>query len=507
VILAVLITYLVVVLLVGILAHRLFRGTGEDYFLASRTIGPFVLLMTLFGTNMTAFTMLGASGQSYREGIIVFALMGSGSALVIPLVIYFVGTRLWWVGKREGYLTQVQFFRERYQSDVLGLVLFVILAALMLPYVLIGVKGGGDALQAITGGPDTGVPSWLGSLLICGVVFAYVTYGGMRSTAWANTFQTLVFMIVGGVSFFVILSNYGGLEVAMERLGESHPDLVVISNDRPTHYRMFSFLFLPLSVGVFPHIFSHWLSARDARAFRHTVVWYPLCIAAVWVPSVVLGAIGTLDYPPPLDGPILVKLILGNAGGVLAGCLGAGLFAAIMSSLDSQTLATGTMFTQDIVRHYGFHDRLSERLQILFGRIFIMGLLTLAFLFSQVTTQSIFAMGVWSLTGYTGLFPVVVAALFWKRSTKHGVLAAVLTVAVLWSYFFGHSLGRPGDYTVGGTGILPVVVILLGASLVLVVGSWLTRPPDGSIIAKFFPESSAASEVDEDSIAPRIMVE
>jgi Na+/pantothenate symporter len=177
----------------------LFRGTGEDYFLASRTIGPFVLLMTLFGTNMTAFTMLGASGQAYREGIIVFALMGSSSALAIPLVIYFVGTRLWWLGKREGYLTQVQFFRERYQSDLLGLMLFIVLVSLMLPYVLIGVKGGGDALQAITGGAEEGLASWIGSLLICGVVFVYVTYGGMRSTAWANTFQTLVFMIVGGV--------------------------------------------------------------------------------------------------------------------------------------------------------------------------------------------------------------------------------------------------------------------------------------------------------------------
>ena len=65
-ILAVIVGYLILVLLVGMLAHRLFRGTGEDYFLASRTIGPFVLLMTLFGTNMTAFTMLGASGQAYR---------------------------------------------------------------------------------------------------------------------------------------------------------------------------------------------------------------------------------------------------------------------------------------------------------------------------------------------------------------------------------------------------------------------------------------------------------
>ena len=488
-VLGIILGYLVAVLIVGALAHRTFRGTGEDYFLASRTIGPFILLMTLFGTNMTAFTMLGASGQAYREGIIVFALMGSSSSLVIPLVIYFVGTRLWWLGKKQGYLTQVQFFRERYESDALGLLLFVVLASLMLPYVLIGVKGGGDALQAITGGPEHGIAAWIGSLLVCGVVFVYVTYGGMRSTAWANTFQTLVFMIVGCVTFLLILGNYGGLRGAMNTLAETHPSLLAMgdtSQDPGLRNRIFSFVLLPFSVGAFPHIFGHWLSAKEARSFRYSIVFYPVCIALVWVPMVLLGTIGNIDYRPPLDGPILVKLILDNAGGILAGCLAAGVFAAIMSSLDSQTLATGTMFTHDIVRHYGFHDRLSERQQVLFGRVFVMALLALAFVFSQLTDQSIFALGVWSLTGFTGLFPIVPAALFWRRSTKEGVMAAVVTVTVLWIYFYLDSVDVPGEYTVGGTGLLPVVVIVAGASLALVVTSYLTPPPRDSVLAKFF---------------------
>ena len=487
-ILGVIVSYLLLVLVVGLLAHRRFRGTGEDYFLASRTIGPFVLLMTLFGTNMTAFTMLGASGQAYREGILVFALMGSSSAIILPLVFYFVGTRLWWLGKKEGYQTQVQFFRARYESDVLGLMLFVVLIFLMIPYVLIGVKGGGDALQAITGGVGEGVASWIGSLLICGVVFVYVTYGGMRSTAWANTFQTLVFMVVGCITFLVIFGRYGGLQGAMASIRATHPSLLVIGSEPATHIRMFSFLFLPFSVGAFPHIFSHWLSARDAGSFRYSIIFYPVCVAAVWVPSVMLGVVGNIDYQAPLDGPILVKLILGNAGGILAGCLGAGVFAAIMSSLDSQTLAAGTMFTQDVVRHYGFKDKLSERQQVLFGRFFVMVLLTAAFLLSLVTTRSIFSMGVWSLTGYSGLFPIVLAALFWKRSTKQGVMAAIVTVAGLWTYFFVQSLGAGGDYSVAQTGLLPVVIVVCGASLVLVMVSLATRPPSEAVIQRFFSD-------------------
>ncbi|SVB58757.1 uncharacterized protein METZ01_LOCUS211611, partial [marine metagenome] len=199
-------------MLIGYFSNRLFRGTGEDYFVASRTIGPFLLLMSLFGTNMTSFAILGASGEAYHEGIGVFTLMASSSALVIPCVFFFVGTRIWSIGKRHGILTQVQYFRKRWGSDGLGLVLFVVLIAFLIPYLLIGVMGGGITLNQITGGQ---IPEWVGSLAVCAVVLTYVCCGGMRGTAWVNTFQTLVFMILGAITFFVIVEKMGGLSQSM----------------------------------------------------------------------------------------------------------------------------------------------------------------------------------------------------------------------------------------------------------------------------------------------------
>ena len=486
-VLAIICLYLALVLLVGFLVHRLFRGTGEDYFLASRTIGSFVLLMTLFGTNMTAFTMLGASGEAYRTGIDVFLLMGSSSALVIPFVFYFIGTRLWWLGKRHGFLTQAQFLRARYQSGAVGLAFFIVVVTLLLPYVLIGVKGGGDVLTALTGGAGEGLPSWVGSVLMCAVIFSYVTYGGMRSTAWVNTLQTIVFMSVGALAFFIILDKYGGVGAAMATVAGTNRELLVIEKNSHEMLRMLSYLLIPLSTGVFPHIFSHWLSAKSAKTFRSAIVFYPLCITAVWVPSVVLGVVGNIDFPPPLQGPILVSLILRHSGGVLAGLLAAGVFAAIMSSLDSQTLSTGTMFTTDIVRHYGFHDRLSERQQVLFGRLFVMALLTTVLLLSLVTSRSIFSLGVWSLSGFAALFPIIVGALYWRRSTGSGALAAILTVAVLWVVFLIRSLGVSGEYTVAGSGLMPVAVMFAGACLSFVLVSLVTRPPDDGVVAEFFP--------------------
>ncbi|MCH7562751.1 MAG: sodium:solute symporter family protein [Gemmatimonadetes bacterium] len=492
-ILTVIVLYLAVVLSVGLLAHRRSRGTGEDFYVASRSIGPFILLMTLFGTNMTAFSILGASGEAYREGVLVYALMGSSSALIVPLVFYFVGTRMWWLGKRHGYLTQVQFFRDRYGSEALAVGLFAVLVILLLPYVLIGVKGGGDALAAVTGGPGVGLPSWVGSLAVCSVIFIYVTFGGMRSTAWVNTFQTTVFMVVGAVAFLVITRSYGGLAEAMEQVRRSVPQLVMVGQDRHTLLTMASYLLVPLSVGVFPHIFSHWLSADHAKSFKTTIVLYPLCIVVVWVPSVALGVIGNIDHPQPFAGPILVQLILENSGGVLAGLLAAGIFAAIMSSLDSQTLAVGTMFTQDIVRPYAFGGELPEQKQVLYSRIFIVLFLAAAFVISQITTRSIFSLGVWSLSGYAGLFPLVVAALYWRRSSATGALAALVTTAVLWTVLLVRSQSVEGVYTIAGSGVMPVVLIVAGSVTALVIGS-LARPAlDPAAVERFFPPAGRKS--------------
>jgi SSS family solute:Na+ symporter len=489
--LAIVLVYLVLVLFIGGLSHRLFQGTGEDYFLATRSIGPFVLLMSLFGTHMTAFSLLGASGEAYRTGIGVFALMGSSSALVVPVVFYFVGVRLWAIGKRWGYTTQVQYFRERWDSDLVGLLLFVVLIALLIPYLLIGVLGSGLTLSQISGGR---VPEWAGSLAVCLVVMGYVTYGGLRGTAWANTFQTLVFMILGAVTYFWIVGKLGGLESALARVREHSPDLLVTGSSTSL-LKMLSYTCIPLSVGMFPHIFMHWLTARSARSFRLPMIGYPLCLTIVWVPSVLLGVLGTLDFPGLQGGEassILVRMIHLHAPDVLAGFLAAGVFAAIMSSLDSQVLSLGTMFTHDIVRHYGFHDAMSERKQVLSGRLFVAGILFMTYLISLVATPSIFKLGVWSFTGFSALFPLVLAALFWKRSTKVGAIASISSVIVLWLYFLTRGWNHPG-YTVGGSGLMPVAVMLAVSGAVLVIVSLVTRPPEPSIVEKFFADGSDLS--------------
>jgi SSS family solute:Na+ symporter len=483
--LTIIVIYMGLVIAIGAMSNRLFRQTGEDYFLATRSIGPFILLMSLFGTNMTAFALLGSSGEAYHGGIGVFGLMPAISGLVIPTVFYLVGTRAWAVGKRQGYVTQVQFLRDRWQSDTLGILLFVVLVGLVIPYLLIGVMGGGLTLNQVT---DGAVPEWVGGLVICLVVVIYVTSGGLRGTAWVNTFQTLVFMVLGAVTVYVIFDRMGGLSSVMTRLQADQPELLV-RGDLQSRMRWLTYACIPLSAGMFPHMFMHWLSAKKASNFRVVLVAYPICIALVWLPPVLLGVAGHLDFPGLVGGQsnsILVRMISLYAPGLLAGLLGAGVFAAVMSSLDSQVLSLGTMFTEDVVRHYGYHDRMDDRQQILSGRVFVVLILAFTYVLSLFTARSIFDLATWSFTGFAALFPIVVGALFWRRSTREGALACVATVVVLWTYFFIDGWGDR-TYTVADTGIMPVAVILAASSVAMIVGSLLTSPPAQDHVDRFIP--------------------
>jgi SSS family solute:Na+ symporter len=193
---AIVFSYLGVILYIGIFAWRGHRteARAEDYFLAGRSLGPVVFLLSLFGTNMTAFTILGSAGHSFANGIVTFSLMASASAFVIPLTLFFVGTRLWSLGKQHGFITPVQMLRDRWECAHIGTVIFALQAGLLVPYIIIGVMGGGTALGAITGGF---VPFWLGGAVVALVVMSYVFLGGMRGTAWVNAFQTVLFLSFG----------------------------------------------------------------------------------------------------------------------------------------------------------------------------------------------------------------------------------------------------------------------------------------------------------------------
>ncbi len=514
--------YLGLLMALGLTATRFFRGTSNDYFVASRSIGPFLLLMSVFGTTMTGFALVGSTAKSFESGIGVYGLMASWSGLIHSAVFFLVGIKLWAFGKRYGYVTQVQFFRDRFESNALGYVLFFVLVALVIPYLLVGIIAACKTVQPITAGmfPELfamdplpngrphplngGVPPWLTGLVICSVVMFYVFFGGVRSAVWANTFQTIVFMITGVVCFYMIANadKLGGLaeagQVAVERVPEK------VSRGKIGPWQFVSYMFIPLSVGMFPHLFQHWLTARSAKTFRLTVIAHPIFIAIVWVPRVLIGLWAAALYAggeirmPPSAGPgsppnanaalsTMVKTLVESPA--LLGLLTAGILAAIMSSLDSQFVCLGTMFSNDIVAHSVGEDRFTDKQMVMLARGFVVAIVTVAYLLSMALLNvNVFDLGVWCFTGFGALFPLVFSAVYWKRVTRAGAWACVLSTAAVWFYFFYQDIIRghegEGEYLV--IGLMPVAFIFL-ASLVSLVGvSLVTKPLSQGTIDKFF---------------------
>lgn len=514
--------YLSLLLALGYFASRVFTGTKSDYQLASHSIGPFLLLMSIFGTTMTAFALVGSSGEAYREGVGVYGMLASSSGIIHSLCFFLIGVKLWYWGRRYGYTTQIQFFRDRLESNSIGLLLFPILVGLVIPYLLIGVLAAGAVVETMTaagppltpGGPPVagafpelfpdqngGVPRELGAAVICAVVLCYVFFGGMRGTAWANAFQTIVFMILGIATFYVIADRLGGEETFManlQKLGAAVP-LEKATRVDMSKTKFFTYLLIPLSVGMFPHLFQHWLTAKSAASFKLPVVAHPIFIMIVWVPCVLIGVWATtelINLPPPIaENPnrVLPFLVKAKAGPVLGGFLTAGILAAVMSSLDSQFLCIGTMFATDVVAHYGGRDRFSDRQQVWITRGFIIAVVAVTYLCSLAEPVSVFTLGIWCFSGFASLFPLVFAAVYWRGLTKWGAYACILATITVWFYLFQDSdFGRNGDYALhlGPYEAMPVVAIFAASVAALVGVSLMTPRPSEATLRKYFSEQA-----------------
>ena len=547
---AVVFVYLAAVLSIGVFAFRT-RGRGadaEEFFLAGRSLGPAVFLLSLFGANMTAFSILGASGHAFANGIVTYGLMASSSALIIPLTLLVIGTRLWALGKRHGFMTPVQMFRDRWECGHIGTVIFAVQAVLLIPYIIIAVMGGGTTLRTVSNGL---VPFWLGGAIVSLVVMGYVFLGGMRGTAWVNTVQTVLFLLFGTIAVVVVGAGMGGFGAAMEAMLAEPSTAPLLTRERISPWFFLSYTFIPLSSIAFPHIGIFCLTARRLGHFKKTIVLYPICMLAIWLPSVFLGVVANQarDVPaiaakldaraalatqgtPGTQGTtlpalsmverdrlraqaagddVVLRLVEGYAPLWLAALLGAAVMAAVMAS-DSQILALSTMFTEDVFTFYGGRRRFGEAVQVQTGRAFVVLITIAAYTIAMQTPQSIFDVATqYAFAGYAALSPLLVAALFWKGSTKWGALAstvwtalAVLAVAAIQTAVPPPAAGTAVPIlTAGGTdlvvrgaggllvlGFLPVVPMTIVSAILMAAVSKLTaaaRPGDGTL-TKYFPK-------------------
>ncbi|MGH3665921.1 MAG: sodium:solute symporter family protein [Egibacteraceae bacterium] len=473
--------YFLVLVGIGRVSARGAATGKEAYFVAGRKLQGLVLFAATFGTNMTAFVMLGLAGQVYRGGLATWAMLLGSSVLILPIHFYF-GYRCWLVARRDGITSPAEFYRERYGSEVLGLLVFVFLVLWTLPVVLTGVIGGALVFETFTGGA---IPFWMGGLIIAGVVAYYTTAGGMKGTAWTNVLQTLLFLAFLLFALVYVPATAGGAAQLLEQLRAEAPHLPTRVWEGPAGWGPALSFFILFASANFctPYIWLRMVSAKSGRTLRRMATLYPIAVLVTWGAAVLLALWGAA-LVPGLEGPAADTVIFALASQLFPTALAAlgllALFAIIMSSMDAQALTISNLFTVDIVQRYTrLGDRAEDQTKVVWwGRGFVLALLAAVWLVSLVPLPAVFDLATFAFTGFMAFFPLMVGGVLWRRATAAGALTSLVVGQIV--AIAGFLQWYPFPF-----GLLPPTWVALASWATFVVVSLLTKPPDHARVERF----------------------
>jgi len=447
--------YFAAVVVLGLVAARRSSRSPEEYFLAGRGLGTLVLFMALFGTNTSSFVLVGIPGMSYVHGIGVFGLNAAIVALGIPLSFWAIGAPARAMARRLGALTPAELYAKRFGSRAVGFVLFAVYTAYTLPYMVQGVKGAAVTLAEAT---DGAVGPALAGLTVLAIALVYTSLGGMRATAWTNVFQGALFLVFLVAAMFLMARSLGGFEKAMAATAAQDEHLLVRGDDWLFEPRKWASWGLTISLAViaFPHMLVRLMSARSERALRNVCRFYPVALALIWLPAVLIGVWGAGAFPglqgAEVDGIFqrMVSAHMPPAFGVL-GFLA--VLAAVMSTLDAQLLTLSSMLVRDVLdpRRHEAGGR-----EVWIGRAFTLAVALVVYLLSLWWSDaSVFDISRKAFEGYTTLVPALFLGVRWRRFTAAGAVASLVAgnavLAVGWA---GH---------LPTAGFLPVLWAFLAA--------------------------------------------
>jgi SSS family solute:Na+ symporter len=470
--------YVAIVVGVGLAARRRASSSPEEYFLAGRGLGTAVLFMALFGTNATAFVLVGIPGRAYHDGIGTFGLNAPIIALGIPLSFWAIGSPARRMALRLGAMTPAELYAKRFDARSVGFVLFAFFTLYTVPYMVTAVKGAALTLAAVSQGT---IPEWVGGLGVIVVALVYTTLGGMRATAWTNVIQGSVFLLFMVIAFVLMASSLGGIEAAMQRVATHDADLLRLTPTglfAPRAWASWG-IAIALTVIAFPHMLVRLMAGSSERALRGVCRLYPVALLLLWIPAVMIGVWGAAAFPG-LEGRASDKIFSLMSSHHLPPALGAcgflAVLAAVMSTLDAQILTLGSMLTRDVL------DPLTgskePRGDVRSGRIFGVVVALLVYGLALAWGASVFDIAKLAFSGYVTLTPMMLLGVRWRRLTTSGAIASIVVGNMLLA------AGMAGAMPTFG--FLPVFWAWIGGFAAAIVVSLAGARPDPATLRRAF---------------------
>ena len=423
------IIYLLIVLTVGFITVRLTKNL-KDFALGGQRLGPWVIAFSERASGESAWLLLGLPGAAMVMGLLeLWTAIGCIGGIILSWMIIAKPLRI--ATEKYNAITLPELLSKKFNDDsgIIRLLAAVIIIFFFTFYVAAQFSGAGKVLNV-----TFGLTQMQGMILGACIIIFYTILGGFLAVAWTDLIQGIIM-----IGTLVILPIVGWMELS--RLEHSTGTL-----DWSTLYGGASGLkaFLGAVAGLSwglgymgqPHLLVRYMAIDDPKNIRISrriaIAWaIPAFIGSLFIGLVGAqlisgGMISPVSDPETLM-PEMAKTLMHPW---IAGIFISGAIAAMMSTADSQLLVSTSVLTEDIIGKY-FHHKIGKINLLTIGRMFTIVIGIIAFYLAWQTKDLVFEMVSYAWSGLGASFgPAIVCALWWKRTTRNGIIAGMLTGAI-----------------------------------------------------------------------------
>lgn len=421
--------YLVGMLLIGYYSYKR-TSDLSDYMLGGRGLGPSVTALSAGASDMSGWMLMGLPGAMYASGI---ASLWLSIGLMIGAYINYLilAPRLrTYTEVANDSITIPDFLENRFKdhSKVLRSVSAIVILIFFTLYTSSGLVAGGRLFES-----SFGLDYKIGLFITAGVVVAYTLFGGFLAVCMTDFVQGVIMFIALVLVPIVAFTDVGGVGHAVTEIRSIDPSLLSLFTGT-TFIGVISLLAWGLGYFGQPHIIVRFMAIKSVKelktARRIGMGWMGVSI----IGAMLTGLVGIAYYSKNGDvlaDPETVFIVFSDIlfHPYITGFLLAAILAAIMSTISSQLLVTSSSLTEDFYKTFIRRNATDKEL-VLIGRVTVLVVAVIGISLSYYPNDTILGLVGYAWAGFGSAFgPVILLSLYWKRMTKWGALAGMLTGA------------------------------------------------------------------------------
>ncbi|MBO0806144.1 MAG: sodium:solute symporter family protein [Nocardiopsaceae bacterium] len=417
-----------VAVIIGFAAHGRTTMGIEDWSVAGRRYGGLLLWVLAAGEIYTTFTYLGAAGYAYANGGPVFYILGYGALAYV--ISFFLLPPLWRYAKRNGLLTQADYFTSRFGSRWVGALAAVVGVVFVVPYGTLQLEGLGDIVTTVTSGKVTSATAML---VAFGLTALFVFTSGLRAAAWTSVLKDALLVItVLIVGIALPLKYFGSFSGLLNAVNHAHPGDLAVPGSSPdgslgVGWLVSTIALTSMGFYMYPHAFMATYSARSSKAIRRNATFLPFYQVLLLLMFYV--GFAALLVVPGLKGSdtnfALLDLVKKGEPPAITGLVGgAGALAAIVPAA-AIVLAASTLIGRNIYRDL-IRPSASPASVLRVSRVFVLVVMAFSLWVAIASPGLIANLLLTAYDGVTQFFPAVVLSLLWRRTSRAGVVAGLV---------------------------------------------------------------------------------